>query len=124
MAHKFFSSLDLNKCELKNHVLENLNADPATPIEGHIYYNTGSDKVKFYTNNSWNSLGSHVHSQSTSSSAWTVVHNLGRYPNVMVIDTGGNMQHGTVTHNSINQLTITFKSAGQAVDLTGHAYIN
>ena len=56
MAHKFFSSLDLNKCELKNHVLENLNSDPANPIEGHIYYNIADDKVKFYTNNSWNSF--------------------------------------------------------------------
>ena len=65
-----------------------------------------------------------THNQSTAASQWVITHNLERKPSVTVIDTGGNTIHGTVVHVSVNQLTVSFKSAGQAVGLAGYAYIN
>lgn len=48
MARTFLTSLDLNKNELQNPVLQNLGTDPSNPVEGQIYANTGSHKFKFY----------------------------------------------------------------------------
>jgi hypothetical protein len=42
---------------------------------------------------------------------WTITHNLGYQPNVMVIDSVGNEYFGTVVYTNSNSLTITFTAA-------------
>tara|TARA_B100000902_G_C27179490_1_gene848177 strand:- start:163 stop:417 length:255 start_codon:yes stop_codon:yes gene_type:complete len=71
-------------------------------------------------------LGSitYVHVQSSSSDTWVITHDLGRFPSVTVIDSGGNVLTAAVTYNSENQLTITFLSNGSALATTGKAYLN
>ena len=59
----------------------------------------------------------YTHSQTSSSDTWTIKHNLGRFPSVTVIDTGG-------TVLTANQLTVTFFSGGSALATTGKAYLN
>lgn len=66
----------------------------------------------------------YTHSQTSSSNTWTITHNLGRYPSVTVVDTGGTVLTAAVTYNSVNQLTITFFSGGSALATTGKAYLN
>lgn len=55
-------------------------------------------------------LVSYTHTQSAASSTWTVTHNLSFYPNVTVFDSGNSMVEGSVTHTSINSLTIAFSA--------------
>lgn len=55
-------------------------------------------------------LVSYTHSQSATSSLWTVTHNLKFKPNVTVFDSGGSMVEGSVTHTSIDSLTIAFSA--------------
>lgn len=50
--------LDLNQNELQNAVVQNLSSAPANPVEGQIYYNTGSDTFYGYKNGSWVALDS------------------------------------------------------------------
>lgn len=50
--------LDLNQNELQNAVIQNLASAPANPVEGQIYYNTGSDTFYGYKNGSWVALDS------------------------------------------------------------------
>lgn len=40
-----------------------------------------------------------------------VVHNLGRYPSVIVVDSAGDEVYGDIHYDTINQLTVVFSSA-------------
>jgi len=61
----------------------------------------------------------HIHNQPTASAQWVVVHNLGKYPSVSVVDTSDVEVIGEVEHNSDSQLTIKFSAA-----FSGKAFIN
>ena len=64
--------------------------------------------------------GSYVHNQSSSSSLWTVTHNLGYYPGgISVIDSGESIVVGDVTHTSISQFTVSFSTS-----FTGKVYVS
>lgn len=49
---------------------------------------------------------------------WEITHNLGRYPNVTVLDSAGSQFFGAVTYVDINKLTISFAYA-----ISGTAYL-
>lgn len=61
------------------------------------------------------------HEQSTPSDTWVIVHNLGFRPaGLRVFDSGGNeWEPQDITHNSVNQITLTFRDAfGGNADLS------
>lgn len=59
------------------------------------------------------------HQQSTPSNVWVIVHSLGKYPSVTVIDSAGSEVEGEIVYDNDNQVTIVF-SAG----FSGNAYLN
>lgn len=61
----------------------------------------------------------YVHDQMSASATWTIAHNLGKYPSVTVMDSGGSVCEGTIVYDSINQITLTFSAA-----FAGIAYLN
>jgi hypothetical protein len=61
----------------------------------------------------------HEHDQQTPSASWSVTHNLGKYPSVMIIDSVNNHVEGDIEYTSANTLTITFSST-----FSGKAYMN
>lgn len=61
----------------------------------------------------------YIHSQSVPSDTWTVSHNLGKKPAVMVVDSADEVVYGNITYNDINNVTITFNGA-----FSGKAYFN
>jgi hypothetical protein len=59
------------------------------------------------------------HDQNSASSTWTINHNLNKFPAVIVFDSAGSQAVGAITHDSKNQLTITFSAS-----FSGIAYLN
>lgn len=65
-------------------------------------------------------VGNYYHfTQSNPLTAWTINHNLGRYPSVTVTDSSGNVGYGTVAYSDANNLSVSFASA-----FSGDAYLN
>ena len=69
--------------------------------------------------NAANDADTYVHRQDTASSTWVIVHGLGKFPSVTVVDSGNSVVVGTVTYDSPNQVTITFEAS-----FSGKAYLN
>lgn len=53
MAQKFFTSINLNKNELQNAVLQNLASHPSSPKAGQKYYNTTDKKEYIFNGTEW-----------------------------------------------------------------------
>lgn len=60
-----------------------------------------------------------VFTQSTATRLWYIVHNLDKYPSVVVVDTGGNTVIGDVEYIDTNIITVSFNAA-----FSGYAYLN
>lgn len=50
----------------------------------------------------------YIHHQTTPSSIWTVVHNLGHLADITIIDGTGEQVVGQISHDNNNQSTLTF----------------
>jgi hypothetical protein len=61
----------------------------------------------------------YVHSQISSSSTWTITHNLGYFPSVTVVDSSNNVVVGDVKYISDNVVTVSFNAT-----FGGKAYLS
>lgn len=61
----------------------------------------------------------YIFHQDTPAATWTITHNLGTYPSVTVIDSGGSEVLGSPNYVSGNQVVLTFSAA-----FSGTAYLN
>jgi hypothetical protein len=59
---KFLTSIDLQKNQLVKARIENLSSDPASPVAGQIYFNTSSNRIRYYSGADWIELDSAVES--------------------------------------------------------------
>jgi hypothetical protein len=56
MAKNFLVSIDLNGNELLQGVLQNLGVDPTALGAGQVYYNTGTNKIRWYDGTAWREI--------------------------------------------------------------------
>jgi len=61
----------------------------------------------------------YTHTQGVASATWTINHNLGFYPNLTVVDSGGTIYEGEITYTNTVSLTVTFSAA-----FSGKAYLS
>jgi hypothetical protein len=81
--------------------------------EGAIIYNLSSDSGGGTSNETY------VHNQLTPSGAWTIAHNLNKYPSVQVVDSAGTAVFGDVQYINSNSIVIQFSTM-----FAGKAYLN
>jgi hypothetical protein len=62
---------------------------------------------------------SYVHTQSTSSSTWTIVHGLQFIPNITIVDSAGSVVEGDYSYPNENTVVATFSGG-----FTGKAYLS
>jgi hypothetical protein len=60
-----------------------------------------------------------IYTQNVPLAVWIIIHNLGLWPSIMVIDSGGSVVEPDIHYDSNIQMTITFGSP-----TTGKAYLN
>jgi hypothetical protein len=60
-----------------------------------------------------------IHDQIASSLTWNIIHSLGRYPTVTIVDTSGNVVIGDIQYISDNQIILSF-----GAEFSGKAYLN
>lgn len=65
------------------------------------------------------SLGIYVHIQDAAASVWTIVHNLGYYPNITTVDTLNREIAGDEEYIDTNTVQVTF-----SVAVPGKAYLS
>lgn len=63
--------------------------------------------------------GTYLHDQPIANDTWTIVHNLGFFPNVTTFDTANDEIIGSLQHIDNTTLTITF-----SVAVSGEAYLS
>ena len=61
----------------------------------------------------------YIHKQQVASSLWTVVHNLGKFPSITVVDSAGTVVTGEIVLQTTEQAVISFNGA-----FSGKAYCN
>lgn len=54
---QFLVNLDMTKNEVQNAVVQVLSSDPSSPVEGQIYYNSVSKKLRQYNGTTWTEYG-------------------------------------------------------------------
>lgn len=56
MARVFLTPIDLGKLEIRNAAIQNLAADPSSPVAGQVYYDTVNAVIKFYNGSAFAAL--------------------------------------------------------------------
>jgi hypothetical protein len=65
-----------------------------------------------------------VFTQATPAAVWTIVHGLGRYPSVTVVDSAGTVCGGAVEYLSADAVRLSFFGGGVPAAFAGTAYLN
>ena len=100
---------------------------PSSPVVNQTH--TVGERTWKWTGTTWDAvtsaagilstLYSYTHNQISTSSSWTINHNLGYYPAITIKDNSGQIIEGQITYNNGNTVTLDFSIA-----ISGTAYLS
>ena len=113
MAVKFLASVDLQKNELLNAAIQNLATDPASPVQGQIYYNTVSDAIKVYDGAAWVTLSTGAGTVTAVTGTGAISSTGGTTPQISIADGTTSVKGAVQLEDSVSS-TSTTKAATPA----------
>jgi hypothetical protein len=113
MAVKFLASVDLQKNELLNAAIQNLATDPASPVQGQIYYNTVSDAIRVYDGVAWVTLSTGAGTVTAVTGAGAISSTGGTTPEISIADASTTVKGAVQLEDSYTS-TSTSKAATPA----------
>ena len=91
-------------------------------VAGKFWYNTTSNSLNYYNGTNViilnNSFATYTHNQGVAASVWNIEHNLNRYVQITIVDSGGNVVEGAESYDDLNNITIEF-----GAPFSGKAYL-
>ena len=96
-----------------------LDSSGSSGSSGDILTSTGTTVAWSNAAVTYNTVATYTWTQGGAASVWTIAHNLGKYPSVTVVDSGGTVVVGKVAYTNNNTLTVTFQAS-----FSGVAYLN
>lgn len=119
MSIPFKAPIDLEKNELQNARVQNLAADPASPVEGQVYQNTADHHLKNYDGSAFKTIP-HVDNDTPTAEAVSSVASVGTSPNAARADHRHAMP-GTATSGADGFMAAADKSKLDAATNVGTA---
>lgn len=97
-------------------ITENLSAPPTViPTKTSQLENDAG----FVTADQIPQASTYIHQQIAPADVWTINHNLGRFPGIVIVDSAGSKVYGDIQFVSENQIQVSFTAA-----FAGKAYLN
>jgi hypothetical protein len=115
MAVKFLASVDLQKNELLNAAIQNLATDPASPVQGQIYYNTVSDAIKVYDGAAWVTLSTGAGTVTAVTGTGAISSTGGTTPAISIADGTTSVKGAVQLENSYSSTSTTTAAVPAAV---------
>jgi hypothetical protein len=103
---------------MSNSVPNNVNVYQDTPNRVTVDQDSPNIVVVRSTSPSSSSARRHIHTQGTASAEWVIIHTLGGYPSVSIVDSAKTAVFGEVQYDSTTQVTVSF-----TVPFSGYAYL-
>lgn len=88
-----------------------LSSDVVDEANLHVHDDERDDHPQYSRRDDPVVAATYRHVQAVPSAEWVIDHHLGFRPNLVVMDSAGNVVQGDITHLDSNQLTVTFAAA-------------
>lgn len=87
-----------------------LSSDVVDEANIHVHDEDRDDHPQYRRRDDIEAPATYRHVQSIPEAEWVITHGLGFRPNLVVMDSAGNVVEGNITHLDSNQLTVTFSA--------------